>query len=55
METVAFTTTLDEMNRLYGVYCEMTNGEKPNPEQSAKAWSDYETYAQRFKTERGLN
>ena len=55
MERVAFTTTLGEMNRLYGVYCEVKNAEYLNAEQAAKAWSDYETYTLRYKSEHGLN
>ena len=54
MQKVLFTTTLGEMNRLYGVYCEVTNGKKPIAEQTRKAWSDYAAYAQRYSSERGL-
>ena len=54
MDRVIFTTTLGEMNRLYGLYCEATNEETPNAEQAAKTWSDYETYTLRYKSEHGL-
>ena len=49
MAPAAFTTTLGEMNRLYGIYIETTN-----VEQAQKAWTDYERYAQRYTSERGL-
>ena len=55
MQRVILTTTLSEMNRLYGVYYGVTNGETPNAEQAEKAWVDYETYVRRYQTERGLN
>ena len=40
MTSATFTTTLGEMNQLYGAYVEATNGEKPNVEQAEKAWID---------------
>jgi len=55
MSTVVLTTTLSELNRLYGIYVEATNGDKPNAEQAEKAWVNYETYVRRYQTERGLN
>lgn len=55
MQRVILTTTLSEMNRLYGVYCGVTNDETPNTEQAEKAWVNYETYVRRYQTERGLN
>lgn len=55
MQRVILSTTLSEMNRLYGVYCGVTNEETPNTEQAEKAWVNYETYVRRYQTERGLN
>lgn len=49
MAAATFTTTLGEMNRLYGIYVEATNGE-----QAQRAWTDYESYALRYTSERGL-
>jgi hypothetical protein len=49
MPAATFTTTLGEMNRLYGIYVEATNGEH-----SQRAWTDYERYAPRYSSERGL-
>ena len=50
-ETTTFTTTLSEMNRLYGVYVEATKGDVRN---AMSAWIAYEVYARRYKSERGL-
>jgi len=55
MTSATFTTTLGEMNQLYGAYVAATSGEKPDAEQAEKAWVDYETYVRRYQTERGLN
>ena len=55
MTAGTFTTTLGEMNRLYGIYVEATNGQTPSAEQAEKAWIGYETYVRRYQTERGLN
>jgi len=49
MTAATFTTTLGEMNRLYGIYVEATNGE-----QAQRAWMDYERYARLYSSERGL-
>jgi hypothetical protein len=54
MSRVVLTTTLSELNRLYGIYVEATNDETPNAEQAEKAWLHYETYVRRYQTERGL-
>jgi hypothetical protein len=48
------TTTLSELNRLYGLYYEAANKKKPNSQEAQKAWIEYETYARRYKEERGL-
>ena len=54
MMAATFTTTLGEMNRLYGIYVEATKVETPNVEQAERAWIGYETYVRRYKSERGL-
>ena len=54
MEKVIVTTTLSELNRLYGLYYEAANTKKPNSQEAQKAWMEYETYARRYKEERGL-
>lgn len=53
MEKVTLTTTLSELNRLYGVYYEATK----NPDAAAEAtlsWIAYGTYARLYNQERGL-
>ena len=52
MPAGTLTTTLSELNRLYGVYFEVMNKKKPNPDEAQRAWSDYEGYAKRYKRER---
>jgi hypothetical protein len=47
------TTTLSELNRLYGLYFEAIKG-TPNVQQAMRAWIDYEQYARRYNRERGL-
>jgi len=54
MDREILTTTLSEMNRLYGIYVEATMVEMPNVEQAERAWIGYETYVRRYKSERGL-
>ena len=54
MHGVILTTKLSELNRLYGIYFEATSGETPDAEQAATAWNDYEGYARRYNSERGL-
>ena len=49
METATFTTTLSEMNRLYGIYADALNGEP-----AERARIDYETYVRRYQSERGM-
>ena len=53
-EKVSLTTTLSELNRLYGLYCAQVNKKNPNLQDTQKAWIEYETYARRYKQERGL-
>ena len=45
------TTTLSELNRLYGEYYEATSRSKDEAE---KAWTAYVQYARRYKDERGM-
>ncbi|HZH48704.1 MAG TPA: hypothetical protein VFD86_02950 [Nitrospira sp.] len=52
MPAATLTTTLSELNRLYGVYCDVVNQKIPNSQEAQKAWTDYEGYATRYKKER---
>jgi hypothetical protein len=45
-------TTLMEMNRLYGRY---TDALVHFPKEAPRAWIDYEVYARRYQAERGLD
>jgi hypothetical protein len=45
------TTTLSELNRLYGEYYEATSRSKDEAE---KAWTAYVQYVRRYKDERGM-
>jgi hypothetical protein len=54
MQAPTLTTTLSELNRLYGVYYEVVNKKTPNSQEAHRAWIEYETYARRYKKERGL-
>jgi hypothetical protein len=54
MPAATLTTTLSELNRLYGVYFEVVNKKIPNPREAQRAWSDYEAYAKRYKKERSM-
>ena len=42
MHPESFTTTLSELNRLYGAYSEATEGPKPEVQRAMKAWIEYE-------------
>ena len=53
MPAATLTTTLSELNRLYGVYFELVN-KTPNPQEAQRAWTDYEAYAKRYKKERSM-
>jgi hypothetical protein len=55
MPAATLTTTLSELNRLYGVYFEVVNKETPNSQEAIRAWTDYEAYANRYKKERCMN
>jgi hypothetical protein len=54
METTRLTTTLSELNRLYGLYFEATEGSTANVQKAMRAWIAYELYARRYNRERGL-
>lgn len=51
MEGTALTTTLSELNKLYGVYVEATEGDVRD---AMRAWIAYEVYVRRYNRERGL-
>ena len=52
MPAAILTTTLSELNRLYGVYFEVVNKKTPNSQEAERAWTEYEVYAKRYKKER---
>ena len=54
MPAAILTTTLSELNRLFGLYHEVADKKTPNSEEAQKAWIEYEAYATRFKDERGM-
>ena len=54
MSTATLTTTLSELNRLYGVYFEVVNKKTPDSQEADRAWMDYEAYAKRYKQERSM-
>lgn len=49
---VPLSTTLSEMNRLYGAYYDATCQE--DPKVAKQAWEAYVQYVRRYKDERGL-
>lgn len=49
---VTLTTTLSELNRLYGLYYEATC--RKDPQVTEQAWTAYVQYVRRYKDERGL-
>jgi hypothetical protein len=53
MQASTLTTTLSELNRLFGRYYEVAD--KKTPQEAEKAWAEYETYARKYNEERGLN
>jgi hypothetical protein len=48
---IAFTTTLSELNRLYGEYYDATYRSK---DEADKAWTAYVQYVKLYKEERGI-
>ena len=55
MHAVTLTTTLSELNRLFGLYYELTEKKSSHSQEAEKAWIDYVTYVRRYNEERGLN
>jgi hypothetical protein len=53
MSQLTFTTTVSELNRLFGVYYDATCGKDPMV--AEKAWNAYVQYVRRYKEERGLH
>ena len=49
---VALTTSLSELNRLYGAYYDATS--LKDPKIAEQAWKAYVEYVRRYKDERGL-
>jgi hypothetical protein len=49
---LTLTTTLSELNRLYGAYYDATCAE--DPKVADEAWKAYVQYVRRYKVERGL-
>ena len=54
MPAATLTTTLSELNRLFGLYHEVADQKTPSSAEAKKAWVEYETYARRYNKERGL-
>ena len=54
MPTATVSTTLSELNRLFGLYSEVADKMKPWSEQAQNAWSAYEAYVRKYSQERGL-
>ena len=55
MQALTFTTTLSELNRLFGHYYEVADKKAPHSQEAEKAWKEYEIYARRYNEERGLD
>ena len=55
MQTATLTTTLSELNRLFGRYYELVEKQRSDPQEAEKAWNEYVTYVRRYNAERGLN
>ena len=58
MQAPTLTTTLSELNRLFGRYYELIDkktSHSQGAEEAEKAWIDYVTYVRRYNEERGLN
>ena len=52
MAPLTLTTTLSELNRLYGAYYDATSGE--DPKVAEEAWKAYVQYVRRYKEERDV-
>lgn len=55
MQPPTLTTTLSELNRLFGRYYEVVDKKTPHSQEAETAWNEYESYARRYNEERGLN
>ncbi len=53
MNATTLTTTLSELNRLYGIYYDATSGRDPRV--AEEAWKAYVQYVRRYKEERRLS
>jgi hypothetical protein len=54
MQAPTLTTTLGELNRLYGRYHDVADKTTPRSQEAENAWMEYETYVRRYNEERGL-
>ena len=54
MPAVTLTTTLTELNRLFGHYYELVDKKTSNSPQAEKAWLEYVAYVRRYNEERRL-
>jgi hypothetical protein len=48
------TTTLSELNRLFGLYHEVADEKTSNSEEAQKAWIEYKPYARGYNKDRGV-
>ena len=55
MQAPTLTTTLSELNRLFGRYYELLDKKTSHQQDAEKAWIEYVTYVRRYNEERGLN
>ena len=55
MQAPTLTTTLGELNRLFGRYYEEVDRKTPHSQEAEKAWIEYVSYVRRYNEERGLN
>jgi hypothetical protein len=55
MQAATLTTTLTELNRLFGRYYELVENQTSDQHEAEKAWNEYVAYVRRYNTERGLN
>ena len=54
MQTPTLTTTLSELNRLFGLYYEVADKKTRLSQEAKNAWTEYITYVRRYNEERGL-
>ena len=55
MQASTLTTTLSELNRLFGRYYELTDKKPSHAQEAENAWIEYVSYVRRYNEERGLN